>query len=57
MLGFGVFVMVRRQMLNLKRLAEGRQTGPTTAPEPVLTGSEDVVGEPIPEVMTSAGIA
>jgi hypothetical protein len=56
-LGFGVFVMVRRQMLNLKRLAEGRQTGPTIAPEPVLTGSEDVVGEPIPEVMTSAGIA
>jgi hypothetical protein len=53
LLGFGVFVMVRRQMKNLKRLAEGRWTVPTvTEPTPEATADE-----PTPEVMTAAGIA
>ena len=52
-LGFGVFVMVRRQMLNLKRLAEGRGPVPVVT-EPRLEGT---TGEPAPDVIIAAGIA
>ena len=41
--------VVRRQMLNLKRLAEGRRDGTSTpAPEPMEAGTEDMVGERSP---------
>ena len=58
LVGFGVFVMIRRQMLNLRDLATGvLGSGPRpTRPEP--EPANDIPDEePIPEVMTAAGIA
>jgi len=57
LLGFGVFVMVQRQMLTLKRLAEGRPAAFTTE-TPGTTGTKPDEGavDPIPEVLIPAGI-
>jgi hypothetical protein len=58
LLGFGVFVMVRRQMLNLKRLAEGRRAGLSTevssAPK---EGQGGAIDGPILETLASSGTA
>jgi hypothetical protein len=48
-LGFGVFVMVRRQMLNLKRLAETLPAGLSQVTPNATTPGPDVAGgEPMP---------
>jgi hypothetical protein len=57
LLGFGVFVMVQRQMLTLKRLAEFRPAAFTAeTPAATETGPEGDAADPIPEVMVPAGI-
>lgn len=58
LVGFGVFVMIRRQMLNLRDLATGVIGSVPRATRPEAETVHDVPDEePIPEVMTAAGIA
>jgi len=53
-----VFVMIRRQMLNLRDLATGMLGTVPRATRPEAATLHDVPEEePIPEVMTAAGIA
>lgn len=58
LVGFGVFVMIRRQMLNLRELASGvLGSGPISTRPEVEPTHDSLDREPMPEVMTAAGIS
>ena len=56
LVGFGVFIMVQRQMLTLKRLTEGRRPSLTAEGAREIGDAADAADGSIPEVMIPAGI-